>query len=863
LFVTLAIWLLACPVRAKQVDFEVTAEVDLGKDVGQNFGMLFEVVDTKGNAVAGAGYVGSYNTQSRSDRRALHFFLKPAQGQPFEPVAIARPSADSGTYLYGFQGRLFSKARGGNDHQLKVWNAKLGRWNQELQWPAFSIEVADGRLSADAHDIRYRGQSLLTLQPDEAALAEHYYANGHLIFRHHDATAEPPLNELVACPWTYENKIPLTLKDGCAIPLGTPREFVYAYGQLHHQVVAATNTGGIYVYDGNRWSTLLEPDVNVSFQIYAMLNYGNELLMGQYPTGELFSYDGKTLKHLSDWPPAMPGVQKRAREAQTLTLYGGDLYVGVWPWGEIWKYGDASQGWQFQDRMFTHPAPTDATTHPYETETKQAGGILNRWGQRVTSLVPLGNSLFISTSSKGGYPFDANYPFLSTEKAQEYGKVYQVRQPGALVVPTRWKDEPTRFTFRIQGGTMTVSQDGKTLGTATAPATTRLRSATLRWGQGIFGPLRGKIVSRRSNIGNIASTDKPQKTFLGAYINMQRWFDPNDAPDAARTAIDNNLMRFQKSGLNVLMPYCTTSAGQASYPSALIHERTFPSWDPLAHFVARARQCGLEVWPVVCVLVCGTDRPAGILTRHPDWAMRNLAGEPIGYISPGHPAARQWIVSVLSEIARQYQPDGILLDYLRYHNRPIQLDAFSMARFEKTLAALGPIDAKERAARLQTFRETLLTELMEQIHSGLHQVKPNLKLAIYRWGPHVITSHRVGQDWQTWVERGYLDMLNISGYLYPEQNGTDYLAQLEQKLRTSKSIVKATGRPIPVTFALGVRTSHGEVHSARQISSILQAAQRAGSDGVAFYTWDYLQPWLDAVVHTGAIEQLSGHSWND
>ena len=158
------------------------------------------------------------------------------------------------------------------------------------------------------------------------------------------------------------------------------------------------------------------PYVTVSVQLYAILTYRDRLLMGQYPTGELFSYYGKELKHLPGWPPVMNGVRKNAREAQTLTLYGGELYAGVWPWGEVWNLGDRHGEWRFLGRMFTHPAPTDKTTHPYEVQTTKLGAVLNRWGQRVTSLVPFGDSLYLSTSSKGGTPYEPKFTLLAGGK---------------------------------------------------------------------------------------------------------------------------------------------------------------------------------------------------------------------------------------------------------------------------------------------------------------------------------------------------------------------------------------------------------------------------------------------------------------
>jgi uncharacterized lipoprotein YddW (UPF0748 family) len=341
---------------------------------------------------------------------------------------------------------------------------------------------------------------------------------------------------------------------------------------------------------------------------------------------------------------------------------------------------------------------------------------------------------------------------------------------------------------------------------------------------------------------------------------MHRCFAKGDDPATARDKINAELDRYRDSGLNTIMPKCTTSSGRANFPSRIISTHTYTEWDPLEQFITGARKRNLAVWPSICMMVCGHDHPQGILAEHPEWAMRNLAGEPIGYISPGHPEARKWIVSLLEEVVRKYQPDGLLLDYLRYHNRPIQLDAYSADLFEKELATAGPLSEEEKKKQLQAFRERLLTELMEQIHISLRNLKPDLKLSIYTWGPHILENHKVAQDWQTWVERGYLDMLNVSGYLYPERNGEDYLTQLEEKLRTAKTIVAETGRPIPVTFALGVRTSHGEVKSSEQIGQILDAAKRADLEGVAFFTWDYLQPWLQGVVEA---DSLSGFNTSE
>jgi hypothetical protein len=237
-----------------------------------------------------------------------------------------------------------------------------------------------------------------------------------------------------------------------------------------------------------------EPD-GVSYQIYSALNYYDSLLLGHYPTGNLYTYDGRSLRLLAGWPPVMPGVSTEAREAQSLAIYGGDLYVGVWPWGELWRYDPDRCGWLFAGRMFTHPAPTAATQHPYENETYAVHSIGNAWGQRVPSLLPLDDGLYVSTSAKSSEPWDPKFSFLGGGKWQEYGAIHKLTLPGHLTVTPEWVDGPTTFTFTISGSTLRVVQDGVQLGEVTFDSPLRLALSTtgMSWGTGIYGNFRGAM----------------------------------------------------------------------------------------------------------------------------------------------------------------------------------------------------------------------------------------------------------------------------------------------------------------------------------------------------------------------------------
>jgi hypothetical protein len=191
-------------------------------------------------------------------------------------------------------------------------------------------------------------------------------------------------------------------------------------------------------------------------------------------------------------------VSASAREAQTLALYGGDLYAGVWPWGEVWRLDRDSGQWTFTDRMFKHPLPTRVVLHPYETETKRVDPVANLWGQRITGLHPHGTGLVITTSSKGGGRWEPRFAFLTEKQRADYGATYLATVPGNLAAAIAWKPGPTQLEVKLTGNTLTLSQDGRTLGSVPVPEhlLVAFRPAKVVWGEGIYGRFTGQLIEK-------------------------------------------------------------------------------------------------------------------------------------------------------------------------------------------------------------------------------------------------------------------------------------------------------------------------------------------------------------------------------
>ena len=501
------VFLLPLCAVAQSVRFSVT--IDRGRDAGQCFGSLFEAKSADGTFVVGAGFQNSYNTRYRGDRHAIQFFIRPTSGDRELTVEeLPRPTDNlTGAYLFGRDGNVYSTYGG-----LKSWDSESRAWVEveNIDGTHETMRVADGLLRFGNSTASFNGRSILD-PPELGSYQLFFYASGYLCFYHVNRNNKPyrlyisdndGFSRLYACPWSPGEPV-IDLTQAVTLRLPVVGETTFAWGQLGNQIVTGSNIGGFYVFQDGAWRMLLKPDITRSYQFYSSLAYRDRLLMGQYPTGRVFEYDGKNIRNQSGWPPVLPGVSSSAREAQTTVIYGGDLFTGVWPWGEVWRYNPDSDRWTFMRRMFEHPALSEKILHPWDVENRDHA-VQNLWGQRVTSLIPSGPNLFISTSAKA--PFEWNpetFPFLAPDRWKSYGKVCSATMSGHLAASTRWTDGPTMLDFIIRGTEVTIEQDNESLAATTLtgrPAAQVERAGSFRfhnvqWGNGIYGNFAGTSIT--------------------------------------------------------------------------------------------------------------------------------------------------------------------------------------------------------------------------------------------------------------------------------------------------------------------------------------------------------------------------------
>jgi uncharacterized lipoprotein YddW (UPF0748 family) len=130
---------------------------------------------------------------------------------------------------------------------------------------------------------------------------------------------------------------------------------------------------------------------------------------------------------------------------------------------------------------------------------------------------------------------------------------------------------------------------------------------------------------------------------------------------------------------------------------------------------------------------------------HPDWQMHALTdGQVLPYagrnrkeffLNPLNPAARDYQRLLIEEIARDYDVDGIVIDWVRFDDYNMDLGGETRARFKASFG-FDPIDidfSKDNPQRIQwnAWRAMQIAGHVKQLRAALDAIKPGLELGAY------------------------------------------------------------------------------------------------------------------------------------
>jgi uncharacterized lipoprotein YddW (UPF0748 family) len=326
--------------------------------------------------------------------------------------------------------------------------------------------------------------------------------------------------------------------------------------------------------------------------------------------------------------------------------------------------------------------------------------------------------------------------------------------------------------------------------------------------------------------------------------------DPNVGAMQIRDVFHN----FSEAGLNFVLFLVKNSSGWLFYNSSIgpVDPRYY--WDPLKVAVEEAHRFGLELHAWFCVF-----RDIKLAKERLDLAMVNCTGYvSTEWVCPSKMEVRQYLKSLIEEVASKYNVDGIHLDYIRFPNRTYCCCEDCRRKWlEEHPEKPWPPDPADPT--FIEFRQKLITSFIEDVRNMLKGINPKIKLSAAVFPvPKDAINNRM-QNYPVWAEGGIIDFITPMAYTSNAQEFEEWI---------KGTITAAKGKTL--TYAgIGLykilEAQNPEDEFRRQINitrtvKVTVDCSVLGVDGQVLFRYKYLEPFINATQEVYSQHAYTPHS---
>jgi uncharacterized lipoprotein YddW (UPF0748 family) len=317
-------------------------------------------------------------------------------------------------------------------------------------------------------------------------------------------------------------------------------------------------------------------------------------------------------------------------------------------------------------------------------------------------------------------------------------------------------------------------------------------------------------------------------------------------------------------------------------PRAEVLAESPPEYDPLNYVLQHGHAEGLQIHAWLNVLYVWPYpppyplSPQHVVNNHPEWLVVDEVGRTLAqydnkeragdsseglYLDPANPLVRLYFREVCKEVAEGYDVDGIHLDFIRYpgsrwgfNKEPVESFMQRWGVDPRLLSVWVQNPMPERFIkrelplhmRWQYYYYSLwaeqksryVTELVRDVHQTVKSAKPQVILSAAVFPDPQVAYYLKGQDWPTWMDQGYLDLIVPMAY-HGDQHRV--MAQMAEARR------RAQGRAV---FAgLGAWIKNPE-----QIRQEVTGLKEIGVDGFSYFSYqgmrDQDEKYIKQIKHS-------------
>lgn len=318
--------------------------------------------------------------------------------------------------------------------------------------------------------------------------------------------------------------------------------------------------------------------------------------------------------------------------------------------------------------------------------------------------------------------------------------------------------------------------------------------------------------------------------------------------------------RMAEAGINTIF-FETINASYPIYPSRVAPEQNpmTKGWDPLqgAIELAHERNMELHAWAwIFAAANQGHNKILGqeenylgpVISRNPSWVLKDENGAVFNrtpgfkkaFYDPANPYVREYLYSLLEEIATNYNVDGIQLDYIRYpfqDSHTGQTFGYTAAsrHFFKQTYGVDPQDIKKSSPTWQMwtgFKIQQIDSFVAEVSQRLKRIRPDLIISAAVFPMERSERLKVlQQHWEEWIYSGWVDVIVLMTYALDTGNFEARTQSLQDLAGKNASLI------IPGIRLLSVP----ETETFDQVQSI----RNMPSGGYALFAAENLKPSLE------------------
>ena len=275
------------------------------------------------------------------------------------------------------------------------------------------------------------------------------------------------------------------------------------------------------------------------------------------------------------------------------------------------------------------------------------------------------------------------------------------------------------------------------------------------------------------------------------------WVSTSDV--ATSEGIDELVERCAQARLNMIVAdIFVRNTFMAKSPLIPISGSAEEGLDPLGYLIQKAHAAGLEVHPWFCVTYRDRNFRKWFAEKHgANVDMIDQGGEVISLGADVHrPEYRTFVVDLMAGVARDYEVDGIHLDYIRSMGQ-----CYCAACRSEFARQFGKPLTDATDDEWTRWQRRAIGEIVERTAAGVRRARPRAVTSAAVFS-NMRGGAMQGQDPAGWARNGWMDLVIPMDYqmqtLAVRSNERQFLAALDEddKLATGLSLYMRSGREV-------------------------------------------------------------------